>query len=90
MAARHRLGDAPATIASSLTAQELADLLAFVRSIDDGTATMPNATDLFIATGRLRKTRGGSSPREAVPVFAVSRESGPQPFPESIHGVMPA
>ena len=40
--------DAPATIASSLSAQELADLLAFVRSIDDDTATMPNATDLFI------------------------------------------
>jgi cytochrome c peroxidase len=49
VAARHRLGDAPATIASSMTAQQLADLLAFVRSIDDGTATLPNATDLFIA-----------------------------------------
>jgi len=49
VAARHRLGDAPATIASSLTAQELADLLAFVRSIDDATPTFPNATDLFIA-----------------------------------------
>jgi DNA-binding beta-propeller fold protein YncE len=49
VAARHRLGDAPATIASSLTAQQLADLLAFVRSIDDATATMPNATDAFIA-----------------------------------------
>ena len=48
VAARHRLGDAPATIASTLTAQDLADLLSFVRSIDDGTATMPNATDLFI------------------------------------------
>jgi cytochrome c553 len=48
VAARHRLGDAPATIASTLSAQDLADLLSFVRSIDDGTATMPNATDAFI------------------------------------------
>jgi len=48
VAARHRLGDAPATIASALSATDLADLLAFVRSIDDGTTTMPNATDLFI------------------------------------------
>ena len=48
VAARHRLGDAPATIASTLTAQQLADLLAFVRSIDDATPTMPNATDAFI------------------------------------------
>jgi len=48
VAARHRLGDAPATIASALSAQDLADLLSFVRSIDDGTATMPNATDAFI------------------------------------------
>ena len=48
VAARHRLGAAPATIASTLSAQDLADLLSFVRSIDDGTATMPNATDLFI------------------------------------------
>jgi cytochrome c peroxidase len=49
VAARHRLGDAPATIESSLTAQQLSDLLAFVRSIYDDTATMPNATDAFIA-----------------------------------------
>ncbi|HYJ42583.1 MAG TPA: hypothetical protein VEW08_17460 [Steroidobacteraceae bacterium] len=49
VAARHRLGDAPATIASTLPAQDLADLLAFVRSIDDDTPTMPNSTDLFIA-----------------------------------------
>ena len=48
VAARHRLGVAPATIASTLSAQDLADLLSFVRSIDDGTATTPNATDLFI------------------------------------------
>ena len=48
VAARHRLGAAPATIASTLSAQDLADLLGFVRSIDDATATMPNATDLFI------------------------------------------
>ena len=48
VAARHRLGAAPATIASSLSAQDLADLLSFVRSIDDATATMPNATDVFI------------------------------------------
>ena len=49
VAARHRLGDAPATIASTLSATDLADLLAFVRSIDDATPTMPNATDAFIA-----------------------------------------
>jgi DNA-binding beta-propeller fold protein YncE len=49
VAARHRLGDAPATIASSMTAEELADLLAFVRNIDDATPPMPNATDAFIA-----------------------------------------
>jgi DNA-binding beta-propeller fold protein YncE len=49
VAARHRLGAAPATIASTLTAQDLADVLAFVRSIDDDTPTLPNLTDLFIA-----------------------------------------
>jgi mono/diheme cytochrome c family protein len=49
VAARHRLGAAPATIASSLNAQQLVDLLSFVRSIDDQTPTMPNATDAFIA-----------------------------------------
>ena len=49
VAARHRLGDAPATIASTLSAKDLEDLLAFVRSIDDATPTMPNATDAFIA-----------------------------------------
>ena len=48
VAARHRLGDAPATIATHLSAQQLTDLLSFVRSIDDDTVTMPNATDLFI------------------------------------------
>jgi DNA-binding beta-propeller fold protein YncE len=48
VAARHGLGTPPATIATTLNAQELADLLAFVRSIDDDTVTMPNATDLFI------------------------------------------
>jgi DNA-binding beta-propeller fold protein YncE len=46
VAARHTLG--AGTIASSLSAQDLADLLAFVRSIDDATPTMPNATDEFI------------------------------------------
>ena len=38
----------------------------------------------------IAKTRRRTSMREAVPVFAVSRESGPQPFPKSVHGVMPA
>ena len=33
----------------NLSDEELADLLAFVRSIDDATPTMPNATDAFIA-----------------------------------------
>jgi cytochrome c peroxidase len=36
------------TIQNSLNVQELADLLAFVRSIDDQTPTIPNATDEFI------------------------------------------
>jgi len=45
VAARHKLGDG--TIASKLTAAELADLLTFVKSIDDATPTMPNATDVF-------------------------------------------
>jgi len=49
VAVRHRLGAAPATIASTLSAQDLADVLAFVRSIDDDTPTLPNLTDLFIA-----------------------------------------
>jgi DNA-binding beta-propeller fold protein YncE len=49
VAARHGLGAAPATIATTLSAADLADLLTFVRSIDDQTPTMPNATDAFIA-----------------------------------------
>jgi hypothetical protein len=32
-----------------LSAGELADLLTYVRSIDDDTPTLPNLTDLFIA-----------------------------------------
>ncbi len=48
VAARHKLG-ATGTIASNLPAQDLADLLSFVKSIDDATPTMPNATDTFIA-----------------------------------------
>ena len=47
VAARHNLG-ATGTIATSLSAQDLADLLTFVKSIDDATPTMPNATDEFI------------------------------------------
>jgi DNA-binding beta-propeller fold protein YncE len=47
--ARHTVGAANTTIASSLSATEIADLLEFVRGIDDGTATLPNSTDLFIA-----------------------------------------
>jgi hypothetical protein len=46
VAARHKLGTG--TIASSLSAADLADLLSFVKSIDDATTTMPNATDAFI------------------------------------------
>src|SRR6185436_9988473 len=46
VAARHKLGDS--TIAGSLSATELSDLLTFVKSIDDATPTMPNATDAFI------------------------------------------
>jgi YVTN family beta-propeller protein len=36
------------TIKNAFNAQELADILAFVRSIDDQTPTIPNATDEFI------------------------------------------
>lgn len=36
------------TIQNAFNATELADILAFVRSIDDQTATIPNATDEFI------------------------------------------
>ena len=46
VAARHKLGTG--TIASTLSAADLADLLTFVKSIDDATPTMPNATDEFI------------------------------------------
>jgi len=48
VAARHNLG-ATGTIASNLSATDLADLLAFVKSIDDATEKVPNATDAFIA-----------------------------------------
>lgn len=47
VAARHKLG-AAGTIATNLSAQDLADLLAFVKSIDDDTVKVPNATDAFI------------------------------------------
>ena len=47
VAARHNLG-AAGTIATNLSAQELADLLEFVKSIDDDTVKVPNATDAFI------------------------------------------
>jgi len=36
------------TMQNAFNAQELADILAFVRSIDDQTPTVPNATDEFI------------------------------------------
>ncbi len=48
VAARHKVDVGGGTIATAFTAQELSDLLAFVRSIDDATPTMPNSTDLFI------------------------------------------
>jgi YVTN family beta-propeller protein len=47
VAVRHNLG-AAGTIATNLSQQDLADLLAFVKSIDDDTAKVPNATDAFI------------------------------------------
>jgi DNA-binding beta-propeller fold protein YncE/cytochrome c553 len=47
VAARHNLG-ATGTIASNLSPGDLADLLEFVKSIDDATAKVPNATDAFI------------------------------------------
>jgi cytochrome c peroxidase len=47
VAARHNLG-AAGTIASNLPAGDLADLLEFVKSIDDATVKVPNATDAFI------------------------------------------
>jgi YVTN family beta-propeller protein len=46
VAARHTLPGG--TIASVLTAQELTELLTFVRSIDDETPVFASATDLFI------------------------------------------
>jgi DNA-binding beta-propeller fold protein YncE len=46
VAARHALPGG--TIASTLSAQELAELLTFVRSIDDETPVFASATDLFI------------------------------------------
>ena len=45
--ARHKIDIGGGTIATAFTAQELSDLLAFVRSIDDATPTFPNSTDLF-------------------------------------------
>ena len=48
VAARHRVDVGGGTIATAFTAQELSDLLAFVRSLDDTTPPLPNATDLFI------------------------------------------
>jgi DNA-binding beta-propeller fold protein YncE len=47
VAVRHGLG-VGATIASSLSQQDLADLLTFVRSIDDQTPTFASAADIFI------------------------------------------
>ena len=47
--ARHTVGAANTTIVNSLSATEIADLLEFVRGIDDATVTLPNATDTFIA-----------------------------------------
>ncbi|MEO8062463.1 MAG: hypothetical protein ABI821_06925 [Pseudomonadota bacterium] len=47
--ARHTVGAANTTITNSLSATEIADLLEFVRGIDDATAPLPNATDAFIA-----------------------------------------
>jgi cytochrome c peroxidase len=47
--ARHTVGTPTTTIVNSLSATEIADLLEFVRGIDDATTTLPNATDLFIA-----------------------------------------
>jgi hypothetical protein len=49
--ARHTVtvGGNTASIANTLSAAETADLLEFVRGIDDATATLPNATDAFIA-----------------------------------------
>jgi len=48
VAARHKVDVGGGTIATAFNAQELSDLLTFVRSIDDATPTLPNATDLFI------------------------------------------
>jgi DNA-binding beta-propeller fold protein YncE len=47
--ARHRLDTPTVTFAATMTPDEIADLKAFVLSIDDSTPTMPNATDAFIA-----------------------------------------
>jgi DNA-binding beta-propeller fold protein YncE len=47
VAVRHNLG-VGATIASSLSQQDLADLLTFVRSIDDQTPPFASSADIFI------------------------------------------
>jgi YVTN family beta-propeller protein len=47
VAVRHSLGTT-GTIATSLSAADLADLLEFVRHIDDATEKVPNATDAFV------------------------------------------
>jgi DNA-binding beta-propeller fold protein YncE len=47
VAARHTIPGG-LTINNAFNAQEVKDILAFVRSIDDQTATIPNATDEFI------------------------------------------
>ncbi len=47
VAARHQL-DGGQTIAQKLSAQDLQDLLIFVRSIDEKTATVPSGSDPFL------------------------------------------
>jgi cytochrome c peroxidase len=50
VAARHKIttGGNTATIQQTLSAQELSDVLGFLRSIDDGTQKFDSATDAFL------------------------------------------
>lgn len=50
VAARHKIttGGNAATIQATLTQQQLADVLSFVRTIDDGTQSFKSATEVFL------------------------------------------
>ena len=59
-------------IDDALNAQEVADILAFVRSIDDDTLTMPNATDEFIKPKSIESLTDRGRVREGAPPFLLA------------------